>query len=463
MKVDISDAPRSQKELSIELPYEEYEKGMGAEADALAKMVKIPGFRPGKVPVNVVRKQHLNKIKADALEKLFSHNIKDALITNNINPLNPPDVRDIKVEEGEPITFKAYVDVFPNVTVANVGGHEFNKMVITIDKSDIGSTIEQLRERLADYVVPDKARAAKTDDLVLIDYVGKIDGKKFDGGTADKQSLLLGSKSFIAGFEEGIEGMKVDGTKTITIDFPEDYHQKDLAGKKASFDVTLHEIKEKKLPEANDDFAKKVSGLTSNLNELKTKIKEDLQDEADHLAQLENMLGMLDVLIEENPFEVPDSVVREQAERIAQQNLAQYYKMGLDPATYGFDVKTMAEKLMIDAETQIKRALVINRIAETAKLEVVEADIAKEFERISERAKRSVEEIKKEITDNAQLFSTMKSDLLSDKVYAYLVSNNTMKETLYTKSEFEQMKAERDALEAQASAEKVQADNKGQE
>ena len=437
MKVEVVDTQQSQKEISIEIPYDELEKASDIECESLAKDAKIPGFRPGKAPKEVVKKQNSFKIKSIALEKVINNAIRDALIGNNINPIAPPDVQNVVAEEGNPITFTVYVDVFPQFDVEKFKGYEFTRTKIKVTDEDVNNTLLRLKEQHTEFKPIAKKRAVQNGDQTIIDFEGKKDGVPFDGGKAEKHTLDIGSGQFIPGFEDGIIGMLPEETKDICLTFPEDYHAADLAGKEVVFTVTLHEINEKAEPEMNDEFAQKVNARFETFEILKERIATDLQNEANHYVKFETFTNILNKLMEENAFDVPRSIVNEQAERMAEQNLQQYHQMGINPEMFGMTPKSMAEQFYGEAEKQIKRALIINKLTEKQGFNISSEELNKEVERIAEISGRPADDIRKEILGNDQNLPALHNDLLADKVYDFLCSENTIEEKEITRSEFE--------------------------
>ena len=442
MKVEIVDAPHSQKEISIEIPYEELEKASDIECELIAKDAKIPGFRPGKAPKDIVRKQNAHKIKNAALEKIVANAVRDALVGNNINPISQPDVQNVVADDGKPVTFMVYVDVFPQINVEKYKGYEFTRTRIVITDEEVNNTIQRLKESHSEYKPIAEKRGVIKGDRTIIDFEGKIDGEPFEGGKGEKTVLDIGSGQFIPGFEDGVIGMSLEETKDIALTFPDGYQKADLAGKNAVFTVTLHEVREKIEPELNDEFARRVSSQFETFEALKERIHRDLTNEADRYVKFETFTSMLNKLVEENPFEAPFSVINEQAERMAQQSLQQYYQMGINPEMFGMTVQNMTSRFFGEAEKQVKRALIINQIAEKQGFKVEQDEISKEVERLAEASGQPVDNIRRDLMSNDSNLPMMYNDLLADKVYAYLCTENSIEEKEITRAEFEKKKME---------------------
>ena len=440
MKVQVNDAERSQKELLVEIPYEVFETAADKELDTLLPKAKIHGFRPGKAPREIARKQFSHQIKSQAIEKVINEAVQDALTSNNIVPISQAHISDVVFEENKPITFTAKVDVFPKVELNKYKDFNFKKVTVEISDGDIDDALITLQERDMTYEPVENRDTVQKGDVAVIDFEGKKDGVAFDGGTAKGFSLNIGSGHFIPGFEEGVIGMKKGETKDLNLTFPKEYNNAELAGKDVVFTVTVHEIKEKVKPELNDDFAKDIDPNSKGLEDLKVKLKKGLQIEADKATQLEAFGQILEQIVKENPFEVPYSFVKEQSDRIAFNAMNQFYQMGLNPEQVGISFEMMAQRYLAQAEEQVKQAIVINEVAKLEKIAVEDEDINNFLSFHAELQGRTVEEIKKELEAQMQM-EAVRNDILGDKVYKFLAGVNKAEESKMTKKEYEASKA----------------------
>lgn len=440
MKVQVNDAERSQKELLVEIPYEVFETAADKELDILLPKAKIHGFRPGKAPREIARKQFSHQIKSQAIEKVINEAVQDALTSNNIVPISQAHISDVVFEENKPITFTAKVDVFPKVELNKYKDFNFKKVTVEISDGDIDDALITLQERDMTYEPVENRDTVQKGDVAVIDFEGKKDGVAFEGGSAKGFSLNIGSGHFIPGFEDGVVGMKKGETKDLNLTFPKEYNNAELAGKDVVFTVTVHEIKEKVKPELNDDFAKDIDPNSKGLEDLKVKLKKGLQIEADKATQLEAFGQILEQIVKENPFEVPYSFVKEQSDRIAFNAMNQFYQMGLNPEQVGISFEMMAQRYLAQAEEQVKQAIVINEVAKLENIAVEEEDINKFLSFHAELQGRTVEEIRKELEAQMQM-ETVRNDILGDKVYKFLAGVNKAEESKMTKKEYEASKA----------------------
>ena len=440
MKVQVNDAERSQKELLVEIPYEVFETAADKELDTLLPKAKIHGFRPGKAPREIARKQFSHQIKSQAIEKVINEAVQDALTSNNIVPISQAHISDVVFEENKPISFTARVDVFPKVELNKYKDFNFKKVTVEISDADIEDALITLQERDMTYEPVENRDTVQKGDVAVIDFEGKKDGVAFDGGTAKGFSLNIGSGHFIPGFEDGVVGMKKGETKDLNLTFPKEYNSAELAGKDVVFTVTVHEIKEKVKPEINDDFARDIDPNSKGLDDLKGKLKKGLQTEADKATQLEAFGQILEQIVKENPFEVPYSFVKEQSDRLAFNAMNQFYQMGLNPEQVGISFEMMAQRYLAQAEEQVKQAIVINEVAKLEKIAVEDEDINNFLSFHAELQGRTVEEIKKELEAQMQM-EAVRNDILGDKVYKFLAGVNKAEESKMTKKEYEASKA----------------------
>ena len=444
MKVQVNDAERSQKELLVEIPYEVFEKAADKELDTLLPKAKIHGFRPGKAPREIARKQFSHQIKSQAIEKVINEAVQDALTSNNIVPISQAHISDVVFEENKPISFTARVDVFPKVELNKYKDFNFKKVTVEISDADIEDALITLQERDMTYEPVENRDTVQKGDVAVIDFEGKKDGVAFDGGTAKGFSLNIGSGQFIPGFEDGVVGMKKGETKDLNLTFPKEYNNAELAGKDVVFTVTVQEIKEKVKPELNDDFARDIDPNSKGLDDLKAKLKKGLQQEADRATQVEAFGQILEQIVKENPFDVPYSFVKEQTDRLAYNAMNQFYQMGLNPEQVGISFEMMAQRYIDQAREQVKQALVINEVAKLENIVVENEDIDSYLSFHAELQDKTVADLKKELEAQMQL-DAVRNEVLGDKVYKYLAGVNKGKNSKMSKQEYEAHKLEEQA------------------
>lgn len=252
------DSDASKGTLTFEIDVDTIKKGLDEAFVETKKKITVPGFRKGRVPRQIFDQMYGEEsLYQDALNKVLPQAYSDAVKEAGIEPVAQPQINIKSMDKDQPWVLTASVDVKPEVKLGDYKGMEVPKQDTTVSDSDVDAELEKKRQQQAELVLKE-GKPAEKGDTVVIDYEGSIDGKKFDGGSADNYSLELGSGSFIPGFEDQLIGHNTDDDVDVKVTFPEDYHAKDLAGKEAIFKVKVHEIKEKQLPELDDDFAKDV-------------------------------------------------------------------------------------------------------------------------------------------------------------------------------------------------------------
>jgi len=447
MKVTVADREKSQKELSVEIPAEDYKAVFDAELDKVAKNIKIQGFREGKAPRDMVMKEKGHAIRVQALESVINEAVGKALQENEIRAMGQPEVKDVEFEdENTPITFKVLVDIFPVVEVDKYKGFDFVKEMNEVADEDVDAVIENLRNRQSAFEpVEDEKAAVKEGDMVVMDFEGSMNGEIIPNACAKDFSLEIGSGQFVPGFEEQCVGIKKGEKKDIVVTFPEEYQEKSMAGQPVTFAITVNEIKKKSLPELNDDFAKGVNEKYETFAQLKEEIKKDLELEAEELAKDATYNQILDKIIEENSFEIPQVMIKEQADRLVDQTLRQYSMYGMDPAQLGIDKNVLAEQNYPVAEKQVKSALVINKIADNENINPTEEDMEKALDEFAVRYDKTKDELKKELEQYGGMQS-FQNTVFTNMVYDFLLAENNVEEKIVTK-------AERDAKAAEAAKE----------
>jgi trigger factor len=447
MKVTVADGEKSQKILDVEIPAETYKEVFEAELKKVIKDIKIQGFRQGKAPREVVLKEKGHVVRVQALDMVVNDSVKNAIEQNEIRAMGQPEVKDVKFEDDDsPISFKVYVDVFPAFEVTNYKGFEFTKEMNEVTDEDLDTVLQNLRDRQGAFEpLEGEGVEVAMGDQALMDFEGSMNGEIIPNACAKDFALEIGSGQFVPGFEEQCVGIKKGETKDIVVTFPEQYQEPSMAGQPVTFKITINEVKRKVTPELDDDFAKDVNEKYETLADLRADIKKDLEMEAEEMAKDSVYNSMLDKLIEENPFDVPAVMVREQAERLVDQQLRQYAMYGIDPAQMGIDKRALVEQSLPIAEKQVKSALIINKVGDVEKINPTDEDVEKSLDEYAEKYGKTKDELKKELEQYGGLQS-FQNTVFTNMVYDLLQKENKVVEKVITK-------AERDAKVAAAAKE----------
>lgn len=379
MKTTVKNLSETKVELTISLGKEELKAAEQVALTKLAKEIKAPGFRKGKVPASVAAKHVDPELLAQqTLEDALSKAVAESYLNEGIQALERPAVEIKKYVPGSEVEFTAEAEILPKVTLGDYKKLKAEKKKITVAAKEVDEIIERMRQGFAEKKVVD--RAAKDGDEVMIDFVGKKDDVAFDGGTAQDYALTLGSNSFIPGFEEGIVGKKPGETFDLKLKFPEDYHVADLKGADVTFTTTLKEVKEIVLPELNDEFAAK-AGPFKTVDELKADIKRELTAQKEREAK-ENMKDdLVKQLVEVSKVPVPEILRRDQAESIERDMTQNLMYQGLTLDQYlenkGFESKEkwLESEVNEAAEKRVQAGLVLAELSKAEKIEATNQEL----------------------------------------------------------------------------------------
>ena len=382
MKATFISRENNDVKFTIEFSAEEFENAQIKAYQQNKDRFQIDGFRKGKAPRSIIEKRYGEGVFfEDAIDELFRENYGKALAELELEVIDSHRAEFGKIAKGEGFTTTITVACYPIVDVKDYKGVEIDKVVQEVKDEDIDKEIEALQKRNARMVLVE--RPAKEGDTVLLDYSGFVGDDQFEGGTAERQELKLGSGMFIPGFEEQLVGATPGEKKDVTVTFPEDYHAEDLAGKEAVFHCLVHEIKEEQLPELDDEFAKDVSEFDT-LEELKNSTRERLEKYAKASEERQMQDAALAKVVEANEVEIPSVMIEDEIDRMIQELDQQLRYQGLSVDQYvefvGKDAKAFRDELRPDAERQVKTRMLLNGIAEAEKIEVSQEELEKELE-----------------------------------------------------------------------------------
>jgi len=388
MQVTTSPAPKSTILVEVEVPAERLTQAVGEATRALSRRTKVPGFRPGKAPRGVLEAVlgH-GAVLEEAVDRLVQSSYRDALIEKEILPLTNADVEIVQAEEGKPLIFKATVPIRPEVALGDYASFNFRPEIETTDEPKVDKVIEELRDQNAS-LSPVEDRGAKKGDYAVIKYEGTRDGVPFEGGSAERMPLIIGEDRLIPGFEDELVGLKVGDTKGFDITFPADYGEETLAGQQAHFEVEVRELREKILPDADDEFARSMGDFTdlANLREEVTKrLERNALDKARHTFSDR----IIEYAIANATIDLPDVLVEQEVEVMHDEFRSALARQGISDEAYAKVSGKTHEELHADfrpdAEKRVKVLLVLSRIAEVENLTIGDADVDAEIAKGKER------------------------------------------------------------------------------
>lgn len=427
MKSTFISREKNDVKFTMEFTGEEFDAAVVAAYQENKGKFAIDGFRKGKAPRKLIETHYGEDVFfEDAINNLFSQNYFKALDELNINVIDRPNADFSEIKKGEGFTITITVTAYPEFEVKDYKGVEIEKVENTVTDEDINKELETLQNRNARMVIAE--RPAQEGDTVLIDYSGFVGDEQFEGGTAERQPLKLGSNTFIPGFEEQLIGCSAGDEKDVVVTFPEEYHAENLAGNEAVFKCKVHEIKEEEKPELNDDFAKDVSECDT-LEDLKKETKERLEKSAEAAAVNEMKNAVLEKIFNANDIEVPTVMVEDEIDGMMQEFDQQLRYQGLDLQKYfqylGKEAKDFREELREDATKKTKTRMLISAIADAEKIEVTPEELDKELELMSIQYKLEVEQIKSML--GAENFAALEKDIKMRKAVDFAFDNAVIK------------------------------------
>ena len=397
------DSDASKGTLTFEIDVDTINKGIDEAFVETRKKITVPGFRKGRVPRQIFNQMYGEEsLYQDALNKVLPDAYNEAVKETNIQPVDQPKIDIKSMEKGQPWVLTAEVDVMPEVKLGEYKGMEVPAQDTTVTDADVDDALETKRQQQAELVLKEDKPAEKG-DTVVIDYKGSVDGEEFDGGSAENYSLELGSGSFIPGFEDQLIGHNADEDVDVNVTFPEDYHAKNLAGKDALFKVKIHEIKEKQLPELDDDFAKDVDEDVDTLAELKEKTKKQLQEEKDNQAKAAIEDAAINKAVANAEIQdIPQAMLDDDTNRQMQQYLPGMQQQGISPQMYfqitGSKEEDLKKQFANDAAQRVKTNLVLEAIVDDANLDATDEEIAKEISDLAKQYGMEEDAVKKALS-----------------------------------------------------------------
>ncbi|WP_419419154.1 trigger factor [Legionella sp. D16C41] len=314
MQVSVETLKGLERKVTVSVPTEKVEEEVNLRLRSLARKVKIAGFRPGKVPMNVVQSRYSDSVREEVARDMVQSTLYEALKEKELTPAAAPAVEPEQLESGKDFRYSATFEVFPVIEIKELDQPKIELVQAEVKEADIDAMLEKLREQNKEW--QEVSREATQGDKVIIDFEGFLDDKPFEGGKAEYYELVLGSNSMIPGFEEKIVGHKPNKPFEIKITFPESYGHKDLAGKETVFKITIRSVMEGKLPELNDEFAEKFNIKEGGLEALKKDIKENMSRELERRVSAMNRERIFDKLLEINSFDLPNSLIDQEIEHL---------------------------------------------------------------------------------------------------------------------------------------------------
>ncbi|MEB8126790.1 trigger factor [Staphylococcus casei] len=407
--------------LSVTVPAEKVDKAIDQAFKKVVKQINVPGFRKGKVPRPIFEQRFgVEALYQDAVDILLPEAYGEAIDETGIKPVDQPEINVTSIEKGSEMTFEATVVVEPEVELGDYKGVEIEKQEVELTEEEVQESIDHQLGHLAEMVVREDG-AVEDGDTVNIDFDGYVDGEQFEGGQAEGYDLEIGSGSFIPGFEEQLVGVKTGEEKDVTVTFPEEYHAEELAGKEATFKTKVNEIKYKDVPELTDEIANELDAEANTVDEYKENVRKRLAEQKETDAENAQKEEAINKAANNASIEIPEAMINTELDRMVQEFGQRMQQQGLNLETYfqisGQDESQLREQMKDDAEERVKTNLTLTAIADAEAVEVTDADIDAELEKMSEQFNMSAEDIKQTLGNT----DIIKNDVRIQKVIDLLV------------------------------------------
>ena len=414
--------------LVIEASAEEFEAGLNAAYNKNKNKISVPGFRKGKAPRKMIEQLYGSQIFfEDAANEIIPDAYADAAKESGLDIVSQPKVSIEQLEAGKPFIFAAEVAVRPEVELGEYKGVEVTKADAEVTDADVEEELKKVQDQNS-RTVSVEDRAVKDGDMTVIDFEGFIDGEAFDGGKGENYPLTIGSHSFIDTFEEQMIGMNIGEEKELNVTFPEDYHAENLKGKPATFKVTVKEIKEKQLPELDDDFAQDVSDFDT-LAEYKDDLKKKIAERKESEAKAKKESEAIEKVVEAAKMDIPQAMIDTQVNRMLEDFAMRLQQQGLSVEQYfqytGMTADKIMEEMKPEAVKRIKNSLVLEAVAKAENIEVSEEEFEAELQKMADMYKMEIEKIK-EFMQDAEA-KQMKDDIAIQKAVELIVSSAVKK------------------------------------
>jgi len=408
------------RELELEIPAENVKKATEKISRDLARVARIPGFRPGKAPITLIQRRFADEIKGEVLDSLLPEVLSQSLQEKKMIPVNQPSVDQVNFTEEGPVKFRATFEVLPEFELTDYKGLEIEVDKLEIGDAEVDKAIEEIRERAATFA-PVEGRAIQDGDFAQLKLIGTPEG---GGEPVRAESVLchIGSEETLKSFTENLRGSSVGETKTFAAKYPDDYPDPKLSGKTYDYTVEVLGIKEKKLPELNDEFAKDVAGEKAEfttLEEMRKKVREQL-DAAREAKQGEQAREkILEVLIKKHDFPVPESLIEGQMDARLERVVRSLATQGVDPRAVNVDWVSLRSRQKQRATDDVKAEILLDRIATAENIDATDEEVEKQLEAMAAASGESATSLRARLTKQGAL-DRMKSKLRSDKTIEWL-------------------------------------------
>lgn len=427
MQVNVEELSPVQKKINIEIPAERVNEEIEKAYSAIQKKAKIQGFRPGKAPMNLIKRTYSDAMRDDVMRRLYEQTLYKALNEHKIEPVDSPTIESDILEQGVAFKYSALVEVMPQILLQDYTGLEVKKEKYVANPESVDGELARMQENMAQLIPADEDCSIENGHSVSVDYSFSVEGLPEESSVAEDAMVEVGANKLIPGFEEQLVGMKAGETKEFSIDLPEGYRNSEAAGKQGLFKVTVKEIKRKELPELDDEFAQQF-GDFDTIADLRAKMVE--YHEKHETERIENELKerVVKALIEKNPLDVPESMVKRQLDYMLDnlKNRLKSQQMSLD--MMGLDDAGFRVRFRDDAADKVRGGLLLMALVEKENIAVSDEDLNERYEKIAAGNPDMLNRIKEYYAANGNAKNSIVSEIKEDKAISLLIDKAVISE-----------------------------------
>ena len=406
MEVSIENTGGLSRRMTVQVPAERIDQEVESRLKSMSQTVRLDGFRPGKVPTKVIEQKYGKQVRFEVVDQVINSTLQEALTQEGVRPAGMPDVEPVESRAGQPLEFVATFEIFPELTDGLSYGFSVVRPLVEIADNDVQEMLENLRKQRATW--NEIERPASLDDQVTVDFEGTVEGNAFAGNKAEKMPVVLGSNSMIAGFEDQLIGVSAGDEKILNITFPDDYPSAEVAGKASSFNVKVHSVSERVLPEIDEDFARAFGITEGGVQALVDEITSNMERELKGLIKSKMKSQVFDGLLTQNPVEVPSSLIESEIKELQQQE-----------GNQGLDTTALRER----AEKRVKLGVIVSEIAKQNQIQL-DPDRVRELVETIAASYEKPEEVVQWYYGNQEMLSGVQSAVIEEQVVEWVVEHS---------------------------------------
>jgi trigger factor len=420
MKVQIENTGPYEKKIFFEIPKDVVSREVESHYKILNRNAKLKGFRPGKVPRSILERYYRTQVETEVVSKLIEDSYEKAVEEYHLSPVSAPQVLDRTFEAGQDFKYTVTVEVKPEVSVVGYRGLAVEKPAVGVTEEEVEAGLKMVQDSHAQLKPVETDRPLQEKDFAVIDFEGSLDGKPLEGWKVKDHLVEVGSNTLVGGLDQRLVGLPVNRDQDLVIPLPEDYPRKELAGKEVRVRVRAKEIKEKLLPALDDELAKE-AGDFQTLQELKDRLRKNLEEQKQAQAAQIAKEKLLDLLREKHPFSVPKSMIEGQVDNIMARTESRLARQGMKFDTAKLDAQKLRESLVPSAEKEVRGSLILEKVAEMETITVSEAELQQRLEQLAAQMNQRVEAVKSQFEEKDRL-EELRAVIREEKTLDFLLS-----------------------------------------